>query len=111
VLTLLFLFEVILRMVVISDVKTYCTNTANLVDVGICGVCVWFCILHHAPDWEREIDEVFANSLLLFRTALQTLRAVVLYRRHSARAAKDDIDFDSLIVDEEAGQGGGFRGF
>jgi len=106
VLTLLFLFEVVLRMVVISDMKTYCKSTANLVDIGICGVCVWFCLLHIAPDWEREIDEVFANSLLLFRTTLQILRAVVLYRRHSARALKDDVDFDSLLVDEEAGQGG-----
>jgi len=105
VLTLIFMFEVLLRMIVISDMGTYCRSTANLVDVGICGVCVWFCLLHHAPEWEREIDEVFANSLLLFRTLLQVARAVVLYRRHSARAAKDDIDFEMLMTDEEAGQG------
>lgn len=95
-LTLLFLFEVILRMVVVGDFNEYFRHRGNILDTTVCAVCIWLCLLHHAPEWEQQIDEILAQSLMLIRTLVQVIRAVALFKRQKSRENQDSIDFKML---------------
>eukprot|EP00397_Hematodinium_sp_SG-2012_P022118 GEMP01022898.1.p1 GENE.GEMP01022898.1~~GEMP01022898.1.p1 ORF type:complete len:169 (+),score=18.18 GEMP01022898.1:156-662(+) len=101
ILTLLFLFEVVLRMMVIGNFHAYFRNVGNVFDFVVCAICMWLCFLHHAPEWEQHVDEVFAESLLLVRTIVQVIRAFALYRRQKSRESQDAIDFTICDAGEE----------